>query len=119
MRNDNAKADVDISVTDELDAADAAVRFITCRASRRQTAGWFSVTQSTKGPICHSRVAIGVHATGVGFISTSTLRISKPKLSDWSLWERGDIRGGIVLETTSLCLEDPGGATLRSRTHAP
>ena len=79
-------------------------RFITCRASRRKTAGWFSVTQRTKVPISRSRVAIGVHAAGVGFISTSTPRTSKPKLSDWSLWERADIPGGIVLETTSLCL---------------
>ena len=45
-----------------------------------------------------------VHAAGVGFISTSIPRIRKPKLSDWSLWERSDILGGIVLETTSLCL---------------
>jgi len=74
------------------------------RASRRKTAGWFSVTQRTKVPICHSRVAIGVHTVGVGFISTYTPPTSKPKLSDWSLWERGDILGGIVLETTSLCL---------------
>src|SRR5215467_11791029 len=46
----------------------------------------------------------------VGFISTSTPRTSKPKLSDWSPWERDDITGGIVLETTSIVLEDPGGA---------
>ena len=68
------------------------------------------MTQRTKVRICHSRVAIGVHAAGVGFISTSIPRTSKPKLSDWSLWGRGDIPGGIVLETTSLLLEDPGGA---------
>ena len=73
--------------------------------SRRKTAGWFSVTQRTKVPICHSRVAIGVRAAGVGFIWTSTPRTSKPKLSDWLLWERDDIPGGIVLETTSLCLK--------------
>src|SRR5215831_12359754 len=83
-------------------------RYITCRASRQKTAGWFSVTQRTKVPICHFRVAIGVHAAGVGFTSTSTPPTSKPKLSDWSLWERDDIPGGIVLETTVL--EDPGGA---------
>jgi hypothetical protein len=79
-------------------------RFITCRASRRETAGWFSVTQRTKVPVCHSRVAIGVHAAGVGLISIYTPRTSKLKLSDWSLWEHDDIPGGIVLETTSLCL---------------
>jgi hypothetical protein len=94
-------------------------RFITSHASRRKTAGWFSETQSTKGPICHSKVAIGVRATGVGFTSTSTPRTSKPKLSDWSLWERGDIRGGIVLGTTSLCLrtrEVPSSASCRRLT---
>src|SRR5262249_15884560 len=39
--------------------------------------------------------------------STSTPRTSRPKLSDWLLWERGDIPGGIVLETTLLCLRTP------------
>ena len=67
--------------------------------------GWVVLRDpEDKIPICHSRVAIGVHAAGVGFISTSTPRTGKPKLSDWSLWERGDIPGGIVLKTTSLCL---------------
>src|SRR6516225_4877425 len=78
-----------------------------------------TVTQRTKVPICHSRVAIGVHATGVGFISTSTPRTSKLKLNDWLLWERGNIPGGIVLETTSLCLrtrEAPCSASCRRRT---
>src|SRR5215469_14791869 len=84
--------------------------FTTCRASRRKTSGWFSVTQRTKVPICHSRVAIGVHTAGVGFIWTSTPPTSKPKLSDWLLWERDDISGGNVLETTSLYLRTPGGA---------
>ena len=73
----------------------------------------------TKVPICHSRVATGVHAAGVGFISTSTPRTSKPKLSDWSLWERGDIPGGIVLERTSLCLrtrEAPSSVSRRRPT---
>src|SRR5215471_19977946 len=82
-------------------------------------AGWFSVTQRTKGPICHSRVAIGVHAAGVGFISTSTPPTNRPKLSDWSLWERGAIPGGIVLETTSLCLrtrEAPSSASCKRST---
>jgi len=94
-------------------------RFITCRASRRKTAGWFSVTQRAKVPICHSRAAIGVHAAGVGFISTYIPGSSKPKLSDWSLWERGDIRGGTVLETTSLCLrtrEAPSSASWKRPT---
>jgi len=64
---------------------------------------------------CSRKIAIrlaeiGVHAAGVGFIWTSTPRTSKPKLSDWLLWERDDIPGGIVLEATSLCLKDPGGA---------
>jgi len=88
-------------------------------ASRRKTAGWFSVTQRTKVPISRSRVAIGVPAAGVGFISTSIPRTSKPKLSDWSLWERGDIPGGIVLKTTSLCLrtlEAPSSASCRRPT---
>jgi hypothetical protein len=52
-------------------------------------------------------------------ISTSTPRTSKPKLSDWSLWERDDIPGGIVLETTSLCLrtrEAPSSASCRRPT---
>ena len=73
--------------------------------------GWVvlrDMTQRTKVPICHFRVAIGVHAAGVGFISTSTPPTRKPKSSDWSLWERGDIPGGIVLETTSLCLRTRG-----------
>ena len=46
-------------------------------------------------------------------------RTSRPKLSDWSLWERGDIPGGIVLETTSLCLrtrEAPFSASYRRPT---
>jgi hypothetical protein len=47
-----------------------------------KTAGWFSVIQRTEVPICHSRVAIGIRAAGVGFISTSTPPTSKPKLSD-------------------------------------
>ena len=84
-----------------------------------KTAGWFSVTQRTKVQICHFRVVIGVHAAGVGFISTSTPPTSKPKLSDWSLWERVDTPGGIVLETTSLCLrtrEAPSSASSRSPT---
>jgi hypothetical protein len=51
-----------------------------------------------KGPNLSFQVAIGVRAPGVGFTSTSTLRTSKPKLSDWSLWERVDIHGDIVLE---------------------
>ena len=58
-------------------------------------------------------------AAGVGFISTSTPRTSKPKLSDWSLWERDDIPGGIVLETTSLYLrtrEAPSSASCRRPT---
>ena len=54
--------------------------------------------------ISRSRVATGAPAAGVGFISTSTPRSSKPKLSDWSFWEHDDIPGGIVLKTTSLCL---------------
>ena len=69
--------------------------------------------------VSHSRVAISVHAAGVGSISTSTQRTNKPKLSDWSLWERGDIPGGIVLETTSLCLrtrEVPSSASCRRPT---
>ena len=82
--------------------------------------GWVVLRDpEDKGPICHSRVATGVHAAGVGFISTSTPRTSKPKLSDWSLWERGDIPGGIVLETTSLCLrtrEAPSSASCRRPT---
>ena len=47
--------------------------------------GWVVLRVEDKVRICHSRVAIGVHAAGVGFISTSTPRTSKPKLSDWSL----------------------------------
>src|SRR6516165_915540 len=71
--------------------------------------GWVVlVTQRTKVPTCHSRVAIGVHEAGVGFISTSTPRTSRPKLSDWALWERSDIPGGIVPETTLLCLRTRG-----------
>ena len=79
--------------------------------------GW--VIQRTKVPIYHSKVATGVHAAGVGFIWTSTLRTSKPKLSDWSLWGRGDIPGGIALKTTSLCLrtrEAPSSASCRRPT---
>ena len=67
------------------------------------------MTPRTMVPTCHSRVAISVHAAGVGFISTSTQRTNKPKLSDWSLWERGDIPGGIVLDDF-IVLEVPGGA---------
>src|SRR5262249_58041377 len=59
----------------------------------RKADGWFSVTQHIMAPICRSRLAIGVHAAEVGFTSTSTPRTSKPKLDDWLLWERGDIRG--------------------------
>src|SRR5262245_49934753 len=62
--------------------------------SPRRISGWFPVTQRTKGPICHSRVAMGVHAAGVGLISIYTARTSKLKLSDWSIWEQGDIPGG-------------------------
>ena len=82
--------------------------------------GWVVLRDpEDKGPNRHSRVAIGVHAAGVGFISTSTPRTSKPKLSDWSLWEREDIPGGIVLKTTSLCLrtrEAPSSASCRRPT---
>src|SRR6202007_1634044 len=41
MRNDNAKADVDISVTDELDAADAAVISDGLRAHYVSQAGYY------------------------------------------------------------------------------
>ena len=68
------------------------------------------MTQRTKVPISRSRVARGVPAAGVGFISTSTPRTSEPKLSDWSLWERDDIPGGIRAENDFIVLEDPGSA---------
>jgi Glyoxalase-like domain len=41
------------------------------------------------------------------------------EVEDWSLWERDDIPGGIVLKTTSLCLrtrEAPSSASCRRLT---
>ena len=82
--------------------------------------GWVVLRDpEDKGPNLSFQGRTGAPAAGVGFISTSTPRTSKPKLSDWSLWERGDIPGGIVLETTSLCLrtrEAPSSASCRRPT---
>src|SRR5215472_8411062 len=82
--------------------------------------GWVVLRDpEDKVPISRSRVAIGVPAAGVGFISTSTPRTSKPKLSDWSVWEHGDIPGGIVLKTPSSSLrtrEAPSSASCRRPT---
>jgi hypothetical protein len=85
-------------------------RFITCRASRRKTAGWFSVTQRTKVPICHSRVAIGVHAAGVGFISTSTPGTSRPKVERLVALGARRYPWRYRAGDDFVVLEDPGGA---------
>src|SRR6516162_6237452 len=85
-------------------------RFTTCRASRRKTAGWFSATQRTKVPICHPRVAIGVRAAGVGFISTSNTADQQAEVERLVALGARRYPWRYRAGDDFIVLEDPGGA---------
>src|SRR6516165_4048068 len=118
MRNDNAKADVDISVADELDAADAAVVSDGLRTHYVSQAGYYDfrplavvVRDPQTGKVVgglHGRSEFGLVYVGWLFLPEDLRRARIGSRVLAMAEEEGRRRGCTRIALTTLSVEAPG-----------